>query len=221
LRAHTSTKERRLGGIVEKMPYNDGATASDFEKLHLAWQQVTSKFGSVEDVLQALGLADMPAAQRYGILFGFIVFSLTIASVLALLTLGGSFRRIAEQAETGQSTLLTATEARQQRSLLLEQLLEGRERMQRNYPPPPPLTEQPTPLTLMLLNQAPDPVDDSATTADTNENSNDLNLQTESKTQNSNVNKERYIPPFYQENYTNAYRKCQDRPGGEWIPLIL
>jgi hypothetical protein len=199
------------------MPYaNDGASVGDLEKLSLAWQQVTSKFGSVEDVLQALGLAAMPPAQRYGILFGFIVFSLTIASVLALLTLGGSFKRIAEQAETGQSTLLTATEARQQRSLLLEQLLEGRERMQRNYPPPPPLTEHPTttPLTLMLLNQAPDPIVDNA---DADENSNDLNLQTESKTLDSKSNKERYIPPFYQQNYTDAYRKCQDRPGGKWI----
>lgn len=191
------------------MPYNTDESVGDFAKLQLAFREITSKFGSVQELLQAFGLADMPLAQRYGILFGCVVFTLTISAVGALLMLGGSFRRIAEQAETGESTLLSAAETRQQRSLLLEQLLEGRERMIRNYEPEV-VTDQPTKLVTMLINEAPD-TDILASYATTTATK-DAKQQTKGKS--TSTEKARYIPPFYEENYIEAYRACQDRPGG-------
>lgn len=188
------------------MPYTNDATVGDFEKLQIAFREISGKFGSVDDLLRAFGLADMPQAQRYGVMFGCIVFLLTITAVLTLLTLGGSFKRIAEQAETGESTLLTAAEARQQRALLLERLLEGRERMVRQYPDPP-TTDKATHLTTMLLNDAPEsPLDE----FELNENGDSANTGTTRAA----AKKTRYIPEFYEENYIDAYRKCQDRPGG-------
>ena len=225
------------------MPYNNNAAGSDFEKLQLALREITHKFGSLDDILVAFGLADMPTAQRYGILFGFIVFTLTVGTVLVLLVLGGSFQRIAEQAETGAVTVLTAGETRAQRALLLEQLLESRQRMARRYETTTntssssssttntlasTTTDAWTPLTRMLLQEAPDhplDVDESAAAVAVDENTTPTSTKNTSskgggsRDDNKNENtkaKVRYIPPFYQENYTDAYRKCQDKPGGEW-----
>ena len=47
---------------------------SDIQKLQLALQEIVIRFGSVENVLDAFGLSNLPTAQRYGILFGFVVF---------------------------------------------------------------------------------------------------------------------------------------------------
>lgn len=195
------------------MPYTNDPSVGDFEKLQTAFRDLTTKFGSFEDVLQAFGLAKMPPAQRYGVLFGCIVFVLTISAVLMLLTLGGSFKRIAEQSATGEATLLSASEARQQRSLLLEQLLEGRERMVRRYPDPQ-VTEKPTALTTMLLNEAPD----AAVEVDLDDENND---DSNTKRKQAAAVKARYIPPFYEANYIDAYRKCQDRPGGTLCCVVL
>lgn len=196
------------------MPYTNDAATGDLEKLQLAFREVTQKFGSLDDVLEAFGLAEMPAAQRYGILFGCIVFTVTVSTVLGLLILGGSFKRIAEQAETGEATVLTASEARSKRALLLEQLLEGRERMARRYSPPA-TTDQWTPLTRMLLNEAPDaPLEVDKNASDENATPGTKNHRGKEKGNDSDSTTERYIPPFYQENYTYAYRKCQDKPGG-------
>jgi hypothetical protein len=184
------------------MAYSTTEVTGDLEKLQKAFQQVTAAFGSVDSILEAFGLANMPSAQRYGILFGFLVFITTVSAVLALLVVGGSFKRIAEQAVTGKPTLLTSTEVRKERPLLLETLLEGRERLQKNYAPPT-LTDQPTNLTQMLLNVAPDPVED-----DDEEDS------TQEQGEEKKSHKERYVPPYYEENYSSAYRKCQDQPGG-------
>ena len=185
------------------MSYSNTEVTGDLEKLQKAFQQVTASFGSVDSMLEAFGLAHMPAAQRYGILFGFLVFMTTISAVLALLVLGGSFQRIAEQTVTGKPTLLTSTEVRKERPLLLETLLEGRERLQKNYKPPT-LTDQPTNLTLMLLNVAPDAV----------ENEDDDESAQERQGTEKKSPKERHVPLYYEENYSSAYRKCQDQPGG-------
>jgi len=183
------------------MPYTNDADTGDFEKLQRAFQQVAQKFGSVDDVLEAFGLSEMPMAQRYGILFGFLTFVCTVGAVLVLLFLGGSFQRMSEQAETGEATILSAGEARSKRALLLEQLLEGRARMTQRYTAEP-TTEQATPLTQMLLHEAPDaPIQ-------VDENTTPKSNPTTKKEQ------ERYIPPYYEANYLEAYRKCQDKPGG-------
>ena len=193
------------------MPYNNDPGTGDLEKLQKAFSELTENFGSVENILDAFGLSDMPTAQRYGIIFGFLVFTGTVTAVMALLTLGGSFRRLAEQAETGESTVLTASEARKKRALLLEQLLEGRERMLTRYAPPA-TTSQPTLLTQLLLTQAPDaPLDGATAAVDENKPANE---QWNNKKKPPSKGRSRYIPPHYVENYTQAYRRCQDRPGG-------
>lgn len=214
------------------MPYANDPSVGDFEKLQIALRDLATKFGSVDDLLRAFGLADMPQAQRYGILFGCIVFALTVTAVLVLLFLGGSFQRIAQQAATGDSTLLTASEARQQRSLLLEQLLEGRERMVRNYDNdddhdphgPPVVSGKPrlTKLTKMLLNEAPDsPLEVQLELIELDENNDASNNKNKKETKGAAATKKaRYIPPFYEENYIEAYRKCQERPGGMYAVCI-
>jgi hypothetical protein len=178
---------------------NDGS--DDFEKLRKAFKEVTAMFGSFDNLLEAFGLADMPQAQRYGIAFGCLVFLLTVIAVLTLLTLGGTFKRLEEQAQTGDATLLSSRDARAQRALLLERLLEGRERMVRNYPDPP-TTEKLTSLTKMLSNVAPQRLDGLS------------ELANESVTEEKKREIRRYFPPHYEENYVDAYRKCQERPGG-------
>lgn len=178
------------------MPYtNEGG---DLEKLQDAFREITKAFGSFDDLMVAFGLADMPQAQRYGIVFGCMVFTLTITAVVMLLIFGGSFQRIAVQAETGDSTIRSPSEIRQQRALLYEQLLEGRQRMLEAYGKTQ-LTEGFTNLTKMLLNVAPDPVD-------------------AVETNGSSKSKSRFIPKGYEENYRDAYMKCQDRPGGPILP---
>lgn len=169
--------------LASSMGY-ENADSGDLEKLQKAFGEILQKFGSVESVLEAFGLADLPLAQRYGILFGCVVFVCTVSAVLALLVLGGSFKRIKQQAETGEVTLLAAHDVRTRRSLLLEQLLEGRQRMLQHYPKPETTTGH-TPLTKMLETVAP---------------------------------VKRVVPPQYEENYTVAYRACQDRPGGKTLP---
>jgi hypothetical protein len=178
----------------------------DFEKLLKAFKELTRMFGSVDDVLEAFGLANMPSAQRYGILFGFIVFLVTISSVVALLIFGGSFHRIREQAISGESTIKSATETRKERALLLEQLLEGRQRMLQNYKPIERTTNV-TSLTKMLLNVAPSyiPKEEEIDLHDLYSND---ELPIDSK------RVEQLLPTLYKENYTDAYRKCLDKPGG-------
>lgn len=178
---------------------NDGT--NDFEKLRLAFVEITRKFGSVDDLLASVGLANMPVAQRYGILFGILVFALTITAVMALLIFGGTFKRISEQTQTGEISLLSSHDLRTHRALLMELLLEGRERMKQNYPEEK-RTEGLTNLAKMLLNEAPGFKLGEL-----------VNEGSDSKKADTN---ERNVPPFYQINYEKAYRKCQDRPGGKF-----
>jgi hypothetical protein len=221
------------------MPYaNDAASngLGDLEKLQRALEQVAKKFGSIDDVLQAFGLANMPTAQRYGILFGCVTFACTIAAVGALLVLGGTFKRLGEQKQGGAGAdggvaLLSASEARQQRALLYEHLLESRARMVRQYDPSTGAAPQaagennttatttadhPTQLMKLLWNLARNDVDGSTADAGNENNSNTANNNKKNSNAKSNDSNKGSFPPFYEENYLAAYRKCQDKPGGRW-----
>jgi hypothetical protein len=181
------------------MGYSNSDT-DDFEKLRLAFAEITSKFGSVDALMEAFGLSDMPTAQRYGILFGCLVFVCTVSAVVTLLIMGGSFQRIKQQAETGETTVVAPHDARSQRPLLMETLLDARERMMQNCKPEQRM-EGPTKLMVMLANVAPENRKSSAKEL--------LHHATKDK-------KEYYIPPMYEANYCKAYRTCQDKPGGEY-----
>ena len=172
---------------AKAMPYSATPDTTDFQKLQLAFAEITKSFGSVENVLEAFGLADLPTAQRYGILIGALVFISTVTAVVALLVLGGSFQRMAEQQKTGTLAVAHDFKARLDRPLLLERLLDARERMMKqNYPNAGKRTEGTTALTKMLLNVSPPP--------------------SGTKAENDNTG--------YLKNYVVAYRKCQDKPGG-------
>lgn len=180
--------------------------SGDFDKLMAAFGDVGQKFGSVQDILEAFGLADMPSAQRYGILFGFLTFICTVTTVIILLIYGGSFKRLVEEAETGEASLPSPHDARSQRALLLEQLLESRQRMIRenynNSPVNNEKTEDVTKLTQMLLNLKPP--------KDNNTNNNKKKATGDTKG-NSELD-------VYKKSYTDAYRVCQDRMGGSALP---
>jgi hypothetical protein len=164
--------------------------SDDFEKLRIAVAQLSEQFGSVDAILTAMGLADLPTAQRYGIFFGFVVFVCTVSAVVGLLVMGGTLQRLKEQAESGEATAAVAPHnERSQRALLMERLLEARERMLQKYKATTARVQQgPTELMQMLANIAP--------------------TQKQGKTPAN-------IPQQYQENYVKAYRTCQDKPGGE------
>lgn len=185
------------------MPHTNADT-SDIEKLQMAFQEVTAKFGSLEDILEAFGLADMPRAQRYGVLIGCIVFFCTVAAVLALLTFGGSFKRIAEQTQTGDATIESDFHIRRDRPLLLERLLDSRKRLlEGNYPSREQRKDRRTNLTKMLMN-VPPPKDIPGVVDDTGAK------QSVNKKQDRAEEME-----GFKENFVWAYRKCQDQPGGK------
>ena len=148
----------------------------------------------------------MPQAQLYGILFGCIVFILTVATVLALLVFGGTFKRIVEQSNAGANGANSAEDdykSRMDRALLLERLLDSKEYLlQRNYSDDNDGKKRGykaeigyyTNLTKMLLNIKPPSKDGK---------------------EEQNANKERKVEiENYKHNYVLAYRKCQDKPGG-------
>jgi hypothetical protein len=136
----------------------------------------------------------MPSAQKYGIMFGILTFVLTVIAVLSLLTFGGTWKRIEEQAKYGASaTAPDSITQRKNRALLMERLLESREWMLKtNYPNAGKgKGDEFTPLTTMLMMEAP----------------------IKGK-----------ITKVYEENYKAAYRRCQDKPGGEVFnkyPLLV
>jgi len=173
--------------------------ASDFEKLQLAFQEITSSFGSVESILESFGLSELPVAQRYGIFFGFVVFTLTVSTVLALLIFGGTFKRIAEQARTGKVSVESDYRVRLERPLLLERLLSAQQQMMKlNYPNRYKRKDCMTNLTKMLSSVAP-PKDDKEDKAETF----DFSQQ----------HAESMVG--YKQNYFMGYRKCQNKPGGK------
>ena len=164
----------------------DGSSLSDLDKIKQSLSAITS-IASFDDVLAIFGLLEMPSAQKYGIMFGILTFVLTVIAVLSLLTFGGTWKRIEEQAKCGESaTAPDSVTQRKQRALLMERLLESREWMLKtNYPKTTDKDlrgDQLTPLTTMLMMEAP----------------------IKGK-----------ISKIYEENYKAAYRRCQDKPGGE------
>lgn len=174
---------------------------NDLDKLKEALSVLSGKFSSVQDILESFGLANLPTAQRYGILFGICVFLVTITTVLILLIYGGTFARIQQQSQ-GNTLPKEAQQVRKSRPLLLERLLEARDRMlAENYPPPPQRTKC-TPLTEMLLN--------------VNYN-NRIAVDTDGTKKNGT---KREIPKGYEENYKKAYLTCQDKPGGTSISFL-
>ena len=167
-------------------PTNAGTSLSDLDKIKQSLSAITN-IGSFDDVLATFGLLDMPSAQKYGIMFGILTFVLTVIAVLSLLTFGGTWKRIEEQAKFGASaTAPDSVTQRKQRALLMERLLESREWMLRtNYPVTDKErgdNEKHTPLTTMLMMEAP-------------------------------IAEE--MTKEYENNYKAAYRRCQDKPGGE------
>ena len=189
---------------------------SDLEKVLKSLSFITS-INSINDVFEAFGLDTLPTAQRYGILFGIATFTLTITTVMTLLILGGSFKRIAEQATGGGSTIPAAIEERLNRPLLLERLLDSQERMIQNYPAET-LTEGLTNLTKMLMNVAPDVRKAQETMASLVQEEDQIlkedvvKFSKEMEAKKKEIQK--FIPEGYEANYIKAYRKCQDKPGG-------
>ena len=184
--------------------------ASDYEKLQLAFQEITKKFGSINDILEAFGLAELPTAQRYGILFGIIVFTLTVSTVIALLVFGGTFRRIAEQAETGKTSVESDYKIRLKRPLLLERLLEAQERLEReNYPDRPSRSFNKQTNLSKMLNSIPPP------------NANE-DTKNEKETKNDIQSKDNRAASAvgYKQNFIIGYRKCQDKPGGTFMNKV-
>jgi RimJ/RimL family protein N-acetyltransferase len=136
-------------------------------------------------LLQAFGLTNLPTAQKYGILCGIITFTLTVGTVLTLLTLGGSWKRIEQQESSGEVTSAPdSVVQRKKRALIMEHLLDNRDWMMSRYNTTSYKQdgEGITPLNELLSTIAP------RNEAESNE--------------------------AYQLNYKKAYRRCQDKPGG-------
>lgn len=181
------------------------AQASDLEKVMEALSFLTS-VRSLNDVLGVFGLQDLPSAQKWGIIFGIMTFTVTVGTVITLLVLGGSFKRIAEQEETGGVSIPGAVEERVNRPLLLERLLEAQIRLLEKYDAEKIYTDGMTPLVTVLLNIAPD-ISKAMKLRDTlvEEGAEESKKKEELK---------KYIPDGYEKNYIHAYRRCQDKPGG-------
>ena len=192
---------------------------SDIDKLLASLSTITT-IRSIDDMLDMFGLATLPTAQKYGIFFGCITFTVTVGTVVFLLVAGGSFTRIAQQEENGGVSVPGAIEERKSRPLLLETLLEGQERMMAEYPKRSVIQNGVTVLVNKLLNVAPDVtkakevmgslMNEDEATADESVKKEIKKKQLQNKT---------FLPEGYEKNYTMAYRKCQEKPGGEFWGL--
>jgi hypothetical protein len=187
------------------------ADVSDLDKLFEALSFLKN-IRDFDSILAAVGLDSLPTAQKYGILFGIITFTVTVTTVICLLVLGGSFKRMADQAKTGVASIPDAIEERITRPLLLERLLDAQERLLDKYSQPL-LTEKMTPLCEMLLNIAPD-------VAKAKEVMDNLIVENEVDKKKKDAKLKDFIPEGYEENYVQAYRRCQDKPGGELVELF-
>ena len=195
------------------MPSPATSELSDLEKLLEALSFITS-IRSADDLFEVFGLATIPTAQKYGIFFGIATFTLTVITVITLLIMGGSFKRIAEQASGEASVIPGSIQERVNRPLLLERLLESQERMIQNYPAAS-LTEGLTILTKMLLNIAPDVAKAKELTATLIDEDDVKDDKSRKELEKKKEELKKFIPDGYEENYVKAYRKCQDKPGGE------
>ena len=179
---------------------------SDLEKVLKSLEFITS-VRSFDDVLSIFGLDNLPTAQKYGIIFGIITFTVTVSTVLALLVMGGSFKLIAEQSKTGGVAIPDAIEERVTRPLLLERLLEAQEFLLKKYHPVQK-TEGMTLLMKMFVNIAPDVAKAQEVTAN-------FMVKNESDKKKKDEKLKAFIPEGYEQNYISAYRRCQDKPGGK------
>jgi len=116
---------------------------------------------------------------------------------------------MADQSRTGAASIPDAIEERVTRPLLLERLLDAQERLLEKYPQPL-LTEKMTPLCEMLLNIAPD-------VAKAKEVMENLIVENEVDKKKKDAKLKDFIPEGYEDNYVQAYRRCQDKPGGATI----
>mmetsp|Transcript_11453 Transcript_11453/g.13127 ORF Transcript_11453/g.13127 Transcript_11453/m.13127 type:complete len:466 (-) Transcript_11453:247-1644(-) len=173
---------------------------NDFGKLYQAFSALTGQLSSIENFLAVFGLVDLPMAQRYGILFGIVVFVLTVSSVIALLVLGGSFQRIIDQEQTGEIAASDPVTSRSERNLLYERLLEARDRMMTENYSAPVTTTGMTKLMTMLLNLPVSAGEDLPDLID-----NDAAKRSKQRS---------LVPHGYEKNYIDAYRVCQEKPGG-------
>ena len=199
------TTSTTTGSTTGSTGLHHNSTGSDTDKLFQALSEITSKFQNVETILQTFGLSTLPIAQRYGILFGCMTFIITIAAVLLLLVLGGTFTRIAKEANKDHDDRLidvtssAPSDIRQQRSLLYEELLEQRQRM-------------------MLLRYSNDSTKQDGGGAGSGSSVTEFTKMLCNVA--PSTSNHRLLPAQqsgYEENYRLAYRQCQDRPGGSII----
>jgi len=202
-------------------PISLSAEISDLDKLLSAFDMIKS-ITSINSLLEAFGLDNLPAAHKYGLFFGCLTFILTVSTVLFLLVFGGSFTRIKQQSEGGTSSIPSSLEVRKDRPLLYESLLEARKRMIASYESDSMVNDERTVLMKLLNNVAPDitgATELRAALIEEEEESNDKK-KTSTKTNEIGKKKEelkKFLPEGYEANYVAAYRKCQDKPGGKTL----
>jgi len=185
--------------------------SSDLDKLKIALSSL-AKLTSLDAILEAFGITTLPMAQRYGILFGCLTFFITLTAVMSLLIFGGTFQRIKDQNESGKATIPDAMTSRSERPLLLETLLEARERMSKSFTEKLISNGEMTPLTKLLIIVSPDLkyLNDS-----------DVSSLIEEDEQKKKANFENLcgsVPPGFEENYLTAYHTILDSPGGPVLP---
>ena len=209
------------------------------------WQKLTSalgglSFASVDELLQKIGLAKMPKAHLYGMAGGVVTFFLTLSIVGILLLKGGTFQRLFEQLQSSQQPKQEKQNAAlmARKGLLFEQLLETRKRLKaKNYPSKYSNDLKNTDITAlakMLLSVVP-PADFAKSSLSTeklagNSNAGFLSFVSKIITDKSTPTRPDIMntascamvvegaEQTYQVNYALAYRRCQDKPGGDPIP---
>ena len=82
---------------------------TDFEKIFGALSFL-KEIKDLNGILAVFGIDNLPTAQKYGIMFGCMTFTITVATVLTLLVMGGSFKRMTEQSQTGGASIPDAIE---------------------------------------------------------------------------------------------------------------
>lgn len=189
-------------------PHSASNNASDLEKLLSAFSAFSS-IHSLDDILALFGLRDLPTRHKYGLYAGVVTFGLTITTVFILLVKGGTFQRLAEQSSTGEPTIPSVTEARIGRALIMERLLECRELLMKNYVNKN-TTSVPSSsiLTQVLVNVAPDMAKARSIMDTYGEPEEDETKKKLAEELNQ------CLPTGYATNYVEAYRVCQDKPGG-------
>lgn len=119
-------------------------------------------------------------------MFGIITFVLTVIAVLTLLTLGGTWQRIEQQTKSGASATAPDSVTQRKRRALLLERLLEGREW-------------------MMKNNYPE-----------KEGKKSEKMSPLTTMLMTVAPKEGDIPEGYEENYKHAYRRCQDKPGGEY-----